>query len=220
MRGLSVQPRHAVSAREIHHRVKNSLQVIASILRLQMRREPSTEAQQALSGAIQRILGLVQVHELLSNDDRSEVPLRELLARLLALNTEHFLMPGQVIHPSVEGPELSVDAVAAQSIGIIVNELIVNALKHAFSGAEEGRLVARARLGEGRLEIEVADDGTGLPPDFTLTGDSNLGLRLVRSILGEDLLGEFDLRRDGGWTVARLRFPWPLRTVTPVEPEE
>ena len=198
-----------VSAREIHHRVKNSLQIIASILRLQMRREESTEAQQALSGAVHRILGLVQVHELLARDDRSEVSLAEILHRLLSLNTEHLLMPGQSIRPSVEGPDVAVDAVAAQSVGIVVNELAINALKHAFAGIERGRLTARIRPEPGRIVIDVADDGIGLPPGFHLTGGSHLGLRLVQSILREDLLGTFEMAREGEWTVARLQFPWP-----------
>src|SRR5262245_7610576 len=90
-------------AREIHHRVKNNLQIIASILRLQMRREGSTEAQLALGGAVNRILGMVEVHDLLAHADARRVDLAEMLKRLLALHTQTFLAPGQTVRTAVKG---------------------------------------------------------------------------------------------------------------------
>lgn len=121
-------------AREIHHRVKNNLQIIASILRLQMRREDSPAAQEALSGAIHRILGMVQVHDLLSRAEAREVELKELLDRLLDLNVQTFLLPGMTIRHEVRGEKTTVDADTALSVTLAANELIVNALKHAFAG--------------------------------------------------------------------------------------
>lgn len=193
-------------AGEIHHRVKNNLQIIASILRLQIRREESPAAQNALSGAIHRIMGMVQVHDLLSRSDADRVDLRDLLERLLDLNVQTFLLPGQVIRHRVHGKPTPVDADVALNVALAANELVVNALKHAFPGRKEGRVDVRVARDGDRMEISVADDGIGLPQDFTLTGSSNLGLRLVRSVVRDDLKGAFELVSDKG-TRSVLRFP-------------
>jgi two-component sensor histidine kinase len=191
-------------AREIHHRVKNNLQIIASILRLQMRRQDSPAAQEALADAIHRILGMVQVHDLLSRAEAEEVELRELLERILELDIQTFLLPGQVIRHEVRGERRMVAAGTAASVALAVNELVINALKHAFPGRKEGRVDIEL-TGDG---VIVADDGVGLPPSFTLVGSANLGLRLVQSIVREDLKGAIELRSEGGTRVA-LRFPSP-----------
>jgi len=192
--------------REIHHRVKNNLQIIASILRLQMRREDSPAAQNALAGAIHRILGMVQVHDLLSRADESVIDLRELLGRLVDLNIQTFLLPGQVIRHQVIGDPSPIPAEAALNVAVAANELIVNSLKHAFPGKKEGRIDVTLAREAGSLRIEIRDDGAGLPENFTLTGSPQLGLRLVRSILGDDLKGSFELISDHG-TLARLTLP-------------
>ncbi len=192
--------------REIHHRVKNNLQIIASILRLQMRRESSVSAQTALGGAITRILGMVQVHDLLSQKDTRRVDLRELLERLLDLNVQAFMMPGQSIRPKTTGPSVVADADRAVSIALAANELIVNALKHGFRGRREGTIEARV-ASEGReVAVSIVDDGAGLPEGFTLAGNSNLGLQLVQRVVQEDLRGTFEHVRSRRGTTAVLRF--------------
>ena len=118
-------------AREIHHRVKNNLQIIASILRLQMRGEESPAAQSALSGAINRINGMVQVHDLLSRTDAKTVDLKELLERLVDLNIQTFLLPGQVIHHKVTGISNRVDADTALNVTLAANVTIA---ERAFLG--------------------------------------------------------------------------------------
>jgi two-component sensor histidine kinase len=194
------------AAREIHHRVKNNLQIIASILRLQMRREGSIEAQLALGGAVNRILGMVEVHDLLAHApappkrlrrregaDARRVDLAEMLRRLLALHTQTFLAPGQTVRTSVKGPKTMVDADRALALSLAANELVVNAFKHAFAGRRQGALEATVDRAGGRLSIAISDDGKGLPPDFSMTGSSHLGLRLVRAVVEEDLKGTFSL---------------------------
>jgi two-component sensor histidine kinase len=192
--------------REIHHRVKNNLQIIASILRLQMRREDSVSAQTALGGAITRIMGMVQVHDLLSQKDARKVDLRELLERLLDLNVQAFMMPGQTIRPKTSGPSVIVDADKAVALALAANELIVNALKHAFRGRREGTIEARVEARGKDVAVRVEDDGVGLPEGFTLTGSPNLGLRLVQSVARDDLKGQFELARAARGTSAVVRF--------------
>ena len=192
--------------REIHHRVKNNLQIIASILRLQMRREGSVSAQTALGGAITRIMGMVQVHDLLSQTDARRVDLRELLERLLDLNVQAFMMPGQAIRPKTAGASVVVDADRAVALALAANELVVNALKHAFAGRREGTIEAEVRADGRNVRVSVEDDGVGLPPGFTLSGSSNLGLRLVQSVAHEDLQGEFSIAPGRRGTRAEIRF--------------
>lgn len=197
-------------AREIHHRVKNNLQIIASILRLQMRRNDSPAAQEALADAVHRILGMVQVHDLLSRAEEDEVDLRELAERILDLDVQTFLMPGQVIRHEVRGEGRTLPAATATSVALAVNELVVNALKHAFQGRKEGRVDIELSDDGVSVRVSVIDDGVGVPPGFTLVGSSNLGLRLVQSIVREDLKGEVEVRGGAGTRVA-LRFPVPRR---------
>jgi two-component sensor histidine kinase len=210
---LSKSPRKSSPAaarldgtREIHHRVKNNLQIIASILRLQMRREESVSAQTALGGAITRIMGMVQVHDLLSQKDARRVDLRELLERLLDLNVQAFMMPGQAIRPRTTGPSVVVDADRAVSLALAANELIVNALKHAFAGRREGTIEARLEADGREIRVAIEDDGIGLPSGFTLSAGSNLGLQLVQSVVREDLGGEFSLGAGARGARAEVRF--------------
>jgi two-component sensor histidine kinase len=192
--------KHEDGAREIHHRVKNNLQMIASILRLQIRREASIDAQLALGGAVNRILGMVEVHDLLAHADAKRVDIAELLRRLLALHTQTFLAPGQTVRTTVTGPKVMLDADRALALSLAANELVVNAFKHAFAGRKQGTLAVTVAKGDA-LTLEIADDGRGLPDDFSLAGSSHLGLRLVRSVVEEDLKGTFVLeRRDRGST--------------------
>jgi two-component sensor histidine kinase len=191
-------------AREIHHRVKNNLQIIASILRLQMRREGTIEAQLALGGAVNRILGMVEVHDLLAHADARRVDLSELLRRLLALHTQTFLMPGQTVRTSVKGSKAMLDADRALALSLAANELIVNAFKHGFAGRRRGTLEIDIAKADHAVTITIADDGKGLPADFSLTGSSHLGLRLVRSVVEEDLAGRFELARTEKGTRATL----------------
>ncbi len=192
--------------REIHHRVKNNLQIIASILRLQMRREDSVSAQTALGGAITRIMGMVQVHDLLSQTDARRLDLGELLERLLDLNIQAFMLPGQAIRPKTTGGSVVVDADQAVPLALAANELVVNALKHAFAGRREGTIEAAVEAQGREVRVRIEDDGVGLPPGFTLSGSSNLGLRLVQSVAREDLRGEFAIAPGRRGTRAEIRF--------------
>jgi len=210
---LSKSPRKSSPAnarldgtREIHHRVKNNLQIIASILRLQMRREDSVSAQTALGGAITRIMGMVQVHDLLSQTDARRLDLGELLERLLDLNIQAFMLPGQAIRPKTTGGSVVVDADQAVPLALAANELVVNALKHAFAGRREGTIEAAVEAQGREVRVRIEDDGVGLPPGFTLSGSSNLGLRLVQSVAREDLRGEFAIAPGRRGTRAEIRF--------------
>ena len=107
-----------------------------------MRREESPSAQTALASAVNRIMGMVEVHNLLAKSTMNKINIKELISSLLELNIQTFLMPGQVIKTKVSGADISLTADRSLSIALVANELIINALKHAFSGRDRGRLEA------------------------------------------------------------------------------
>jgi two-component sensor histidine kinase len=200
----------ALPAYEIHHRVKNNLQVIASILRLQIRRETSEDARQALAGAINRILGMAVVHDLLAQEGGRRVHFKEFLQRIIGLTLETYAHPGQTVRSRVEGAPITLDVDVAIPLAVAANELIINTMKHAFRDRTEGGVVAVLRRDGGMLEVTIADDGAGLPPAFLLYDQSHLGLRIVRGIVQDDLKGQFFIEspgRDRG-TTATMRVTW------------
>ena len=200
-------PEYSHVVREIHHRVKNNLQIIVSIMRLQLRQEDSPAAQSALSGAIQRLMGMMQVHDLLARVDVSSVDLKELLGRLLELNIQTFLLPGQVIRHEVRGAALSVPPDPALSVALAVNELIINAIKHGFAGRKEGRVNIDLSQTEREIEVRVVDNGVGLAEGFSLTGSAHLGLRLVQSVIRDNLKGKFEVSSSKEGVSVLIRFP-------------
>lgn len=188
--------------------VKNNLQNIASLLRQQMHREASPSAQEALGGAVRRLSGMVQVHDLLSRVEGGAVDLTELLDRLLHLNIQTFLPPGETILHGVRGDRVVLNADTATSVALAANELIINAIKHAFPGRRVGRLDVRVTQSAGELSVEVSDDGVGLPKSFDPASNANLGLRLVQSVVQSDLKGTLQFSGNRGTRVV-FRFPQP-----------
>jgi two-component system, sensor histidine kinase PdtaS len=193
---------------EIHHRVKNNLQTIASLLRLQARRTGSSEVGDVLRQTINRILSIAVVHEFLSYDDSNVIDVKEVCLRIVNEVSQGVLDPEKTIRFVVEGPDLPLPAQQATSCALIVNELLQNAVKHAFAGRSEGRVVVQLRdLGD-TLRIDIVDDGRGVGPGFDHRHQSSLGLQIVRTLVREDLRGEFEVTRNEEAGVrATISFP-------------
>lgn len=168
--------------REVHHRVKNNLQVVASLLSLQAAQSTEAGVRAALAESAARVQVMALVHERLHRSAR----LRSLelgehlssLAKMVFQSTHH---PGITLDCEVESME--VDLESAMPLGLILNELVSNACKHAFHERGEGRVSVRLRrLGAG-LELVVEDDGQGLPPGVDLEKSPSLGLRIVCALV-------------------------------------
>lgn len=181
---------------EIHHRVKNNLQVISSLLNMQARRAPP-EVKHALEDSRTRVMAMALIHQMLYEGQVfAHVVLGPYLERLCVLLRQSYL--GQ--HDQVEivliaqNEPVSVDLQRAVPCGLLVNELASNAIKHAFPGGRGGRVeVHLRRLAAGRGEIVVSDDGVGLPPGVAPGVTRSLGFQLIPA-LAEQLEGrlEFD----------------------------
>jgi len=193
---------------EVHHRVKNSLQNIASLLRMQARRSTSDQVRAALEEAVNRILTVAVVHEFLAHQEAGVVDIREVAQRIIRQAREVMLAPERPIHLRLEGEAVYLPTQQATSCSLVINELLQNALDHAFDGDRPGTICVRLEdLGD-RVSVVVEDDGRGLPEDFQVGRGGSLGLQIVETLVTEDLKGAFELRRRaGGGAIAVATFP-------------
>jgi two-component sensor histidine kinase len=191
---------------EVHHRVKNSLQSIASLLRLQARRADVAEVKQALLETINRILSVAVVHEFLSYNSVSVINLRDVAQRILDQMAESVMNPDKGIQFRLTGPGIYLSSQQATACALVINELLLNAVEHGFEHRDVG-LVTIDLADDGEMVIiEVGDDGTGLPAEFDLDEHGGLGLRIVRTLVQGDLKGSFELRGERG-VRALVAFP-------------
>jgi two-component sensor histidine kinase len=193
---------------EIHHRVKNNLQTIAALLRLQARRTGSPEIGDMLRQTINRIMSIAVVHEFLSLDETSLVDVKELCQRILGEVAQGVLDPEKQVRFALEGPAVTLPAQQATSCALIINELLQNAVKHAFHGRAEGHVAVELRDEKEALVIVIWDDGRGVGPGFDRRHEGSLGLQIVRTLVRDDLKGEFEIRnREDGGVRATVTFP-------------
>ena len=181
-----------VLAQEIHHRVKNNLQTVASLLRLQARAE-DVDPREALEHSVNRILAIAAVHEVLTEQREEDVELADLIDRLRAMLVQG-LSAGRDVRASLEPVALA--GVRATALALVFSELLQNALEH---GAGDVRIELERR--DGDVVLAIADDGPGLDDSA-----SGTGLSIVRALVRDELQGTFELRGDGG-TRAEVVFP-------------
>jgi PAS domain S-box-containing protein len=195
-----------VLLQEVHHRVKNNLQVISSLINIQMRQMSDQRARAALEECRTRIAAIALIHEkLYQTKDYASVPFSE-YARNLAANIFHAtgISPSSIVlKVDIERILLPVDK--AIPCGLILNELITNALKHAFPDNRSGSIHVELRASGGRMLLAVEDDGIGMPAGFDTTRSKSLGMQLV-STLVRQLDGELSTIREHG-TSFRITFP-------------
>jgi len=192
--------------REIHHRVKNNLQTVAALLRLQARRISSPEATGALTDAMKRVGAIAVVHEILSQAFDTSVKFDDVADRLLRMVVD-VAATGGPVQLKREGTFGYVPADVATSLSLVLTELCQNAIEHGL-GEERGVVWVKPRQSEGLLVVEVTNEGSPLPDDFSLGTSNSLGLSIVTTLV-DDLSGEFSLSSpdSGIGTVARVAIP-------------
>jgi two-component sensor histidine kinase len=200
-----------VLIKEVHHRVKNNLQIVASLLRLQAQATKDQTAADVLRESQHRVEAMAMIHEqLYGAADLREVKLAP-QARLLMGNlfnsfgVDPSRIRGQVVVDTGDNdpPVLGVDQ--AIPVLLILNELISNALKHGFPQERSGSIRVEAHSRDSRMELAVIDDGVGVPEDLGDREGKTLGLQIVE-ILARQLRGTWELKREGG-TMFHLSFP-------------
>lgn len=193
--------------REMHHRVKNNLQTIAMLLRLQLRQNGNQPSSQVLTQTMNRILSIAAVHEALSGEGTRTVELKTLIEQAANVVKQNMIQPGQEIRIEIIGDEIELPSHTATSLALVANELLQNAIEHGYSENGKGLVsVALIRL-ENEIALEVADDGKGLTAS-DITADS-LGLEIVRALVTEDLRGTLEMTNNptGKGTRVMVRVP-------------
>jgi two-component sensor histidine kinase len=191
--------------REIHHRVKNNLQTVSALLRLQARRIEDPGASAALNEAVRRIASIALVHETLSNSRDSSVAFDDVLDSLVTHALE--LSPRMnELRIDRTGQFGSLEPRIATPLALVITELIHNALEHGL--AQEGlALGIHVSSTASELSVTISDDGVGFPEGFDIATSANLGLQIVRTLTENELRGNLSLETDEKETRAVLTFP-------------
>jgi len=198
-----------VLIREMHHRVKNNLQTISSILRLQGRRVASPEAKEAIEESVQRIRAIALVHEKLSSGASAEVDFGDIAQSLVRWVEEGLVSPERRVVFSVQGDPGQIRAEVATPLAVALTELLQNAVEHAFPDGwtdhGPGRVLVTLGNDGTELVVRVEDNGVGLPDDFS-TAEPSLGLTIVRTLVTHELAGRLTMSTHGG-TIVEARVP-------------
>ncbi|UZQ51406.1 sensor histidine kinase [Clostridium kluyveri] len=194
----------AVAIREIHHRVKNNLQTIASILRLQSRRINNEEAKKAFKESIGRILSIAATHEVLAQNGIDDVDIKNILSKIKDNAIRNFIQCNKQIDIKFIGDSFYVDSDKATSIAIVLNELLQNSLQHAFVDKNEGFIEIIIKKGIMYSNISVIDGGKGF--DINLVKNESLGLDIVKSIVKDKLNGDINIDSSKSGTKAVFWF--------------
>ena len=195
----------AATIREIHHRVKNNLQLIASLLNMQARKAEDPMTKKILAENVNRVLSIAAIHDILtvSEHDNRRISSTELLEKLRR-NLQSFAPPGKAIVLRVEGDELQLSADCATSVSLVVSELITNALEHAFPNRDGGMVRVLVQAGRLTHSISVMDDGVGFTPDQVREG--SMGMEIVRATVEDKLKGSLQVSTGPGGTQVMFEF--------------
>lgn len=191
---------------EIHHRVKNNLQTIASLLRLQARRSKVPEVKSALQESTNRILSMSVVHEFLSQQDAEEIKVIEVTRNILNTVAPNMVASDFQLEQVFEGPEVILPSRTASNLAVIINELILNSIEHGFEERSRGLIGLHTEETAEGYVLDLYDDGCGLPDDFDLSKTRSLGLQIIKTLVADDMGGEIQLFNQQG-THARITIP-------------
>ena len=181
--------------REIHHRVKNNLQTISSLLRLQARRLTSPEAKAAVSESVRRIRTIALVHESLSREPGEDIAFIEIVRPLLRLAEEGLQSPDRPVQFTVSGDGGRIPAHTATPLSVVLTELLQNAVDHGFpEGSGGGKVSVMLTHRPHQLDVRVVDNGRGVDAGFDLDATTGLGLSIVRTLVTTELNGNITMR--------------------------
>ncbi|MBL8055408.1 MAG: GAF domain-containing protein [Anaerolineales bacterium] len=207
---------NAAVVREMHHRVRNNLQTVAMLLRLQAGQSGlhPRDAASAVQIAVNRIQSIAAVHEVLAQQGYRLVDVKEVAERLARLTGQSLLRPDLAVAIHVEGDTVVLPSRPATSLALVINELLQNALEHAFVGRTQGEVAILFGHSPDAHVIEVADDGVGLPDDLP----ASLGLEIIEALVRDDLHGQIEfLRRPAPETGTLVVVRIPPAAFTPAD---
>jgi len=189
-----------VLLREIHHRVKNNMQVISSLLSLQAARIDDTRLNELFQESKSRVRAMALIHEILyDSGDLSRIDFKDYVTRLSTGLTRMFGADGRQVRLSVEADDITLGIDDMVPCGLAIGELISNCLKYAFPDGRDGRIDIRATMTpEGETKLVVSDDGVGMPEGLDIRNTNTMGMGLVVSLVEKQLRGRLELVSDQG----------------------
>lgn len=200
----------SVAIKEIHHRVKNNLQTIASLLRLQSRRSENEETRENLEKSMYRILSIARTHELLAKNGIDQVKVMAVISNIRD-NLMRICDPTLELQVDLEGDDFYISSDIATTIALVINEIAQNSLKYAFVDRERGSISIQITQGRLYSSIEVADDGCGF--DVEKIKKESLGLSIVKSLVRDKLHGTLKLESDDQGTRIAFEFSTQMHDV-------
>jgi signal transduction protein with GAF and PtsI domain len=189
--------------REMHHRIKNNLQTVAMLMQMQVYETDLEDTRRALETNIHRVQSIASVHEVLSERGFRLVNTREVLEHITNMTTGSMVRPEQDVHIDVHGQSLQLPSRAATAVALVCNELVQNALEHAFTGLQAGQIDVSLGHSPDEYIILVRDNGSGLDDQF----ERGLGLEIAETLVREDLQGHLKYNRLTQGTEISIRFP-------------
>lgn len=198
IRDITEEKKHAeelklktIFIKEIHHRVKNNLQTVASLLRLQKRRIKNEEAKKILDETISRILSIAITHEVLSTTGIDEISIKPILDILYGNYFKNNIDKTKKIEFNIKGEEFFINSDKATSVALIINEIIQNAIDHAFVGRNSGRIDVEIKKENEFSKIKIFDNGVGM--DLS-KNENNMGFLIVNSLVKDKLKGNIEIK--------------------------
>ena len=191
---------------EVHHRVKNNLQTIISLVGLSAQQSKNDQVKEFSKGIISRICSISVAHDLLAHSGTDKINLKTMLMRVLSNSMENDNANQCQITPRVLGDDLEVIESVASTVALVANELLQNSLKYAFRECTEGTIWLTVEKGEEYSWISVGDNGCGYDKKAEKKPGSGLGLRLVENLVRSSLRGEFSVCSNEHGTVTRFSF--------------
>jgi two-component sensor histidine kinase len=186
---------------EIHHRVKNNMQIIASLLKLQLNRKDNQNVDSILKENMGRVYAMAAIHESVHQSEKlSEIDFKAYLNKLSQMLSQTYSVDLGKVAFQIDTPELSLAIDNANPLGLVLNELITNSLKYAFPDDRNGKISIKVDITGNSCELCVEDDGIGMPEPLDWNKIDTLGLKLVRNLVENQLGGSIDLDNSSGTT--------------------
>ncbi len=201
---------NAAVVREMHHRIKNNLQTVAMLLKMQAVSGERLSARDVLQISINRILSIAAVHEILSQEGFRFVDVKDVADRIAQLTAQNMISPDRQIQIHVAGEAIVLPSKPATSLALVINELLQNALEHAFVGQEQGTVAISLSRSPQHFIIEVSDDGVGLPQERP----ASTGLEIVETLVRDDLRGKLTFKTGKRGTQVVIRLSQSIAEIT------
>lgn len=194
---------------EMHHRVRNNLQIVAALLSMQAREGADRGWDQPLNEAVARVQSIASIHDLLSGDeDVTSATLNAVARNVVDQASINVVQPSLHVEFVVEANDIGVTSRQAMILALVINECITNSVVHGFHGRNQGTIWVTAEQDDRWIEMRIEDDGVGLNPESSTTQVSGLGTRIIRALVESDLNGSFKLEPrepEGALTTVRFK---------------